>query len=509
MALAQSNKILYVPAPTGGLNGSDPWYDMDEKDAVAIQNVNPLYNYSKCRLSFAAVGAGSGVASDSQARPLFSNIATDKTFSFVTPINGRLYTVTSAGAWTNQMAYSRTNFLSCQFRGKLFIANGTNTPVDWSGTVFTNPTGWTGTGLTASDLKSPWVYKERLFFTTAANDVWYAPIDAITGALTKLPMQSKLTRGGQIVFGGQTFSPGETERSALWVLVTSEGEVIVYSGQDPAASDWQFYGRYYLSKPLSYASFFNYAGDFHIITAQGIVAMSDVLADRREGANYITISKKIDPLIGSFAVGVGSSLFDSFPISGAVSTYENLLYVGPIPISIYPAPANPLGAGYFVMNLATKAWSWYVPPLTSYGISTPATADGIVYYIGNGTNFELWKTGQSSLYDVGGSNLPIEWFIASAFTNDRGAYNKKFNKIRPIVKNVLSPTIGAYIDFDTTLKTNAIATPLTLNKKFYDINVEGTFISLYTKGTSGNSGATTLPEYYGSFLSYEPGSNIP
>lgn len=516
MTLARSNSILYIPPPTGGLNGFDSWYDMDPNYAVQIQNVNPLYNFSKCRSSFASVGI-SAVNYAIDVSTLDVNIEANGTVTFIVSYNNHIYSITSAGVWTDRGAVLTGGSLypisTCQFRSRLFIANGIDAPMDWTGAALTNPTGWSGTGLTASTLRTPWAYKGRLFFTTATNDIWFAPVDAITGALTKYPMQSYLTKGGQIIFGGQTYPQG-MEREALWLVVSNQGEVLVYSGQDPAASDWQFYGRFFISMPISYASYFDYGGNFHIVTAQGIVAMDDVLAGKKDGANYVTISKNIDPLIGSIASGIGAFTgggpSNVFTIRAAISAAENLLYLGPIPGGIGNYRPDYSYSSFFVMNLSTKAWSWYTTPTTYYPIGTITSANGVVYYIAAGAKYELWKTGESALYDVGSSNLPISWSMASAFTNVKQNYHKKFNKFRPVVKNGLTYTIGAYADFDTSvLKSNSIATPLALNKKFYDLNMEGTFLSAYVSGTSANSGATALPEYYGSFITYQPGSDVP
>ena len=515
MTLQSSNSILFIPPPTGGLNGFDAWYGMDANYAIDIQNVNPRYNYSECRASFASVGS-SGLNFTIDLAHLYANIDASAAVTFIASYNGHLYSITTAGAWTDLGAVltggSANPISACQFRGRLFIADGVDAPMDWNGAALTNPTGWSGTGLTASTLRNPWVYKGRLFFTTSTNDIWYAPIDAITGALTKYPMQSALTKGGQIVFGGQTYVGGDG-RNALWLVVSTEGEIVVFSGQDPGASDWEIYGRFFVSPPLSYISYFSYGGDFHIITTQGIVAMSDVLADRKDGSNYITISKKIDPIIAKISAYLASfgSGIKAWPTNAVISSSENLLYLGPFPAYDAGYRTDYGKPSFFVMNLSTKAWSWYTTPITYYpALGAIAAAKGVVYYIAIGAQYELWKTGQTALYDAGSTNLPIGWNITSAFTNAKQNYNKKFNKFRPVVKNGLNYTLGSYRDFDiSVLKTNAITTGLTLNKKFYDLNSEGTFFSAYVAGTSKDTGATALPQYFGSFLTYQPGSDVP
>lgn len=506
MALAQSNKITFVSPPVQGLNGRDPWYNMEPGYAVEMVNVEPRYNYTKCRQGFQLLG--SVARNPTGSTGVFGALTlTDGTISFLYASTGGLYSITSAGVWTNQAAAFTAQGAIAQFRNTLHLGNNVSGPVSWNGTALTSPVAWTGPTLV--DMRSPWVYKGRLYWLDATNDVWYGAVDAVSGALTKFPMQSYLTKGGKILFGGSTNNGGD-QREALNVFVSTEGQVVVFSGQDPGASDWQLINTYQIGNPASYNAYFNYGEDFHIITQLGVVALSDILTGKKDGANYLSLSREIDPLLGTFygAFTGSSGLVNTFPTGGAISNYENLLYLGPMSRTYLNGTSS---SGNFVMNLNTKAWSWYQTPTGYSPATSQVSAGGYTYWVAviANTSYQLWRTGGNTLYDVGASNTDIDWYSVSAFTNDRANYNKKLNKVRPISKNMLALTYGTYVDFDTTLRSNSVATPLTMNKKFYDINQEANFFALQVGGSSADTGATALPEYYGSFISYEPGSNIP
>ena len=514
MALAQSNKILYMPPPTGGINAIQPYANMENKNAISLTNVEPLEGYTPCRKSFELLGTSAAIAGiSSDLYKLYALSQKNGTISFLVHGHVLSWSVTSAGVWSAMAAPVTPNAMNfCQFKNLLFGAGGSGTAKAYDGTTTFINSGWTGTGLTASDLETPWVYKSRLFFTEAnSRNTWYGDIDQTTGAakaLTKFPLDSMFHKGGYAYFGGSSSPQEGRDSEALWVCVSSEGEILVYTGADPAAADWQFYARYYINAPLSRNSFFYIGGVLHIQTADGVNSLNDIIAGRKDGANYISLSKNIDPLLRAInsQYGVNSQFYQA-----AISPRENLLYL-----------ANPNATPY-VMNLTSGAWSNY----TIYSgadserfsfHSGYATAAADCYFIAegpsaSGSTISLWKVGQSAIYDKWGSGgtdrKDIHWNIQQAFTSGGQNTNKKFNKVRPLVQQQAALTIGSYTDFETTLASQSVATSLTMNKKFYDINKEAFYLSLYFAGDSNDASATTLPQYHGSLLSYEPGSNIP
>ena len=515
MALAASNKILYLPPPTGGINAIDPFANMPQSDAVALVNIAPKENYSEVRKAFELLGTSAAIAGiNNGTYKIWPLALSSGTTSFLVHGSVLSWSVTSAGVWSPMLAPTTPNAMNfCQFKSLLFGAGGSGTPKSYDGTTTFINSGWTGTGLTASNLETPWVYKDRLFFTEAnSRNTWYGDIDQTTGAakaLTKFPLDSKFHKGGFGYFGGSSVPQEGRDTEALWVCVSSEGEILVYTGQDPAAADWAFYGRYYISPPLARNSFFYIGGVLHIQTRTGINSLNDIIAGKKDGANYVSLSKKIDPLLSQYY----PTQSDYQVNQTGISVRENLLYVKVFITNI--------GEVAYVMNLITGAWSQYriYSAVDSTPFSFLSGFCGIgsdMYFItqgASGATIALWKVGQDYIYDKWGSGgsdrKDIHWSIQHAFTSGNQNTNKKFNKVRPIIQQQAALTIGSYSDFDTTLASQSVATSLTMNKKFYDINKEGFYLSLYLAGDSNDASATTLPQYHGSLLSYEPGSNVP
>lgn len=126
-----------------------------------------------------------------------------------------------------------------------------------------------------------WAYKRRLFFVQKNTlDAWYLATDAVAGTATKFPLGGVFTKGGSLLFGaswsyGTGASGGLSEQC---VFITSEGEVAVYQGSDPASADtWALVGVYRIGKPLGKKSFQRLGSDLAIGTDIGLLALSMAL----------------------------------------------------------------------------------------------------------------------------------------------------------------------------------------------------------------------------------------
>jgi hypothetical protein len=481
--------------------------------AIDLYNVAPKESYSEVRKSFTILGLSNTVAGIAGANNKITPLALPSgTTTFLTQGYDLGHSVTTAGVFSAAFVCADgLNF--CQFRSYLFGAGGGATPKTYDGTSTLITSGWTGTGLTATNLEAPWVYRGRLYFCEAGSrNVWYGAIDQVLGAaspLTRLPLDSWFIKGGSAYAGGSSCPEGSNRDSeSVWFCVSTEGEVLVYTGADPGVTDgsWQLYGRYFIPPLTARNSIFYIGGVAHFITNGGIISINDILSNKKDGSWYLSLTKLIDPLIRAQDANPTAGIF---PNQCAISPRENLLYIGRS-----NAPA-------FVMNMTTGAWSRYKPApagaVNLVFLSGFATAGSDMYFLtqapDGSASIALWKAGQGNLYDQWGSGeayrSSINWYIQSAYINGGQNSNKKFNKVRPLINQQPSLTIGSYSDFITTLSSQSVVSSLTVNKKFYDINKEAFYLSLYLGGGSNGASTTTLPQYYGSLLSYEQGSNVP
>jgi len=122
-------------------------------------------------------------------------------------------------------------------------------------------------------------YRNRLFFIeTKSMNIWYLGIDSIGGALTKIPLSGAATHGGYLMFmASWSIDAGDGIDDKL-VIGTSEGEILIFTGSNPAdPNNWRQEGRYQISPPLGMNAHDNVGGDLLVLTVDGIVPISQAI----------------------------------------------------------------------------------------------------------------------------------------------------------------------------------------------------------------------------------------
>ncbi len=154
------------------------------------------------------------------------------------------------------------------------------------------------TGVDTDDLVYVWSYNYRLFFIERDSmNVWYAPIDQIGGSLVKFPMGGVFPLGGSLSFGASWSldSGAEGGLSDQCIFVTSEGEVAVYQGNNPAsASDWRLVGVYRIGKPLGPEAKFRAGGDIIVDTDIGMIPLSQAINRDVAALSPVSVSYPIE-----------------------------------------------------------------------------------------------------------------------------------------------------------------------------------------------------------------------
>lgn len=153
-----------------------------------------------------------------------------------------------------------------------------------------------GSPLLTSDFSYVWAYKNRLFFILKDSlDVYYLPVDQITGAATLFPMGAQFSLGGKLMIGATWALDYGNGLNDNCIFVTDEGEIVVYSGTNPAtAADWQKVGRYQLGKPRGPKAFIRAGGDLVFATSIGFVPLSQALNVDSAVLSSVAISYSIE-----------------------------------------------------------------------------------------------------------------------------------------------------------------------------------------------------------------------
>lgn len=293
-----------IPAPIGGLVTSQNVGAMEPGTAIVLTNwfptrtgirvrggnikyettgTNPVetlisYVGTTDRQMFAAAGgdifpATNVVDPDTPPTPVVTG-QTANYYSYVNfPVTGGNYMPVVNGADDMQL-YDGTSWVA---------VNGTSTPAI--------------TGVDTDLFTHVNSYRNRLYFVEKASmNLWYLPVDSVGGAASALSLAGIFQKGGSILFSATWSSEsGANALEAYLVVMSTEGEVAVFTGSFPGGSDWAFVNVYDISKPLGMNGWFRAGGDIIIATEMGLVPVSAARMKDPAALGLDAISVKIEP----------------------------------------------------------------------------------------------------------------------------------------------------------------------------------------------------------------------
>lgn len=327
----------------GGLNISDPLDNMEPQYAIQMDNIIPEPTGDVLRNGFVEVITGTGYA-----KLLSINIAGDERLVACTDTTMDIYDVSNfETAPTTISNLSSANWSCTQFTDgsgvvHIFFANNLDKPLDYTTLGGMQQTSLTTTGF--NNLDCPLSFKNRLYFISGDFELAYTGIQSISGSLTKFEMGSFFKKGGKLVnIANWTQDAGQGVDDLL-CLISSEGEVMIYSGTDPSANDWKTLGVFQIPKPIGKNCSCLFGADLVVITEKGYFSLSNVLSNLR--ANRSGISQKVD------GITKGRSTTKQWEIH--FSPKRGWLIIN--------APSNLAGYNYeqHVLNMATNGWCRFV-----------------------------------------------------------------------------------------------------------------------------------------------------
>lgn len=430
-------KSTTIPFPVGGWNTKDPRDGMSALYALTLDNIIPREQYGELRKGYALF---STISAGKDIQTLAEYAKNDGTRQLLAACDGKIYTVTS-GAKTDKtggasITVNKWQTVTC--RGKLLWFNGTDQPLQWDGTNLTSAA-YTGIADDAVLVQAT-VFRNRLYAVQKdTTSIWYGGINAVTGAVTEFDVGSLLVRGGYVQAVTTWTSETGTFYSESLVIISSEGEVLIYSGTSPDQDGFSLSGHVFLSKPIGRRCFLQNGTDVEIITQLGVVPLSKALAMVRADNEINTLTDKISPTFRQY-----SKLYKS------VYGWQGVVYNAG-GLAIYNVPLAAGSAYQLVRNLYTGAWTRF----TGMGATCWVVADDVLYF---GASDGIVYQADYADNDNGG-NIDYKCKTAFNYFGNRDS-EKHFKMARPIVvaNNQISFNLGIDVDFQSKTLTNTVTT---------------------------------------------------
>lgn len=405
-----SLSYFFVPAPIDGLNLRNSPYNLSPTEAQQLDN------YLVFDWGIRETGAFTSLTHPTSGTIgqliFFTN--QNGTATQLICVGNKVYSTTSA-TWgsptdlTGALTITSNSWRHAFWKKRVFMVNATDVGLiyDIAGATLAADT-WTG--LTTDNASQVFSFKQRLYYVKkASTSVYYGGVGGVSGALTEYDVSSFFEHYGTILFGTSWSVNQGNYNEQLFVLVSSAGEILVYSGDSPAADNWALVTRVTIPTPIGNQAFIRLGQDLLISTVRGVVSLATVIAGRQDEERYFNISGKIA---------------DQFGISVNVPPIRD-----PRRPFIYFASSS---AQYiYVLNFERGAWSRLDTTIGSGTISAMSFFDQGT--VGNYLNVSFSNSTSKLMDDSTGNTVAHAW--RTGFLGVEPNKVKQVEKVRAIGRN--------------------------------------------------------------------------
>lgn len=434
----QVSRTASLQAPTGGLNAKDAIANMQPSEAVELENMFPTPSSVDVRNGYESHATGLGDPVETLC--FYNDGGAQELFGIA---GGDIFDVTLAGAVgaavVTGLSNSRFQHINMGTAGGFFLmlVNGLDKMQVYTGsTWYVDGTTTTVTGFDTADAIHINNFKNRVWFIEKDTfNAWYLPVASIGGAANALDLSGLFKLGGYLMAMCNWTIDNAAGIDDYAAFITSEGEVALYKGTDPAsAATWALVGTFRMGKPIGRRCFCKAGADVLVLTTDGAFPLSKSLLTDRSQLN-LAATDKISNLINADVINY-QTIFGWQPI---IHPTGNKLIIN------VPTTENTTMHQY-VMNTTHGAWTKF----TGWNANCFETLNDVLYYGGSG---EVFKADVGSSDD--GDN--ITWVAQQAYNyfGSKGQV-KRFTMARPIfVSNGdVIPSILLNVDFERRRTTS-------------------------------------------------------
>jgi len=436
----QVSTVKSYPAPVGGWNKRDALAAMKPTDATDLENWFPGTSY--CEIRGGNTEHATGLSALAKTLAVYN--ALDGGNEMFACDDTDIYDVTSSGAATSVVSSGITSGkwqaeqMGNGTNNYLMLFNGVDSPHYYDGTNWIVVTGVSSPALTGiSDPKkiiTSMVHKGRLFVNEVNQlSFWYLGAGAVGGALTKFDLSAIAKKGGYLMAMSTWTLDGGNGPDDLAVFITSEGEIIVYQGNNPSsANSWALVGIYDVGKPLGRRCVHRLGGDLIILTENGAFPMAAALQSNT--IDYkMALSFKIEDAFTTAARTYGSNFgwrINILPNRSAMLVNIPLI--------------EGTSHEQYVMNTITKSWCKF----TGWNAEDMVVFNGDLYFSSGTSIFKAWNGTSDN-----GNAIVAYGRTAFSYFNDR--QQKQFKMFRPVIAT--NGTVQFLTDIDIDFKDDIIS----------------------------------------------------
>ena len=454
-----------IPEPVRGWNARDSLANMPEDFAVELENVFPNLTSCDLRSGYESYSTGNGTG----AVETLVEYAGPVTRKLLSAAGSVIYDSTAAAASTpiatgKSNARWQTTMMGTSGGSFLYFVNGEDAPIYYNGSAFVTPT---LSSVTAANIIGVTTHQRRLFFVFKESLTFgYLPVVSIAGTVSTFDLSGLCRKGGYLMAIGSWTRDGGSGPDDLFVAITSEGEVILYSGNDPStAADWLLSGVFSIGKPIGRRCIEKVGADLIVTTQDGAISLTTFLPIDQVASSSMAMSTNIQNEFLASARNYSSN-FGWQSLHYPQGSYQ-----------LFNIPIDTTTAVQYVINTQTGAWCKF----TNQNAACWCLFNGDLYFGGQlpqqfnsvGATWDVSKWDESywtltggAIYkaDIGVSDdtANISWKIRPAFSYYGSRGNQKlFTLCRPNFTSSGSPgfAIDLNVNFSNQIPTSVPTIP--------------------------------------------------
>lgn len=447
------SKSVTVPAPYKGWVTEENIVAGTMATALQLDNIFPDTPYVSPRRGYQEHSDTTVAAPVNTLIAFHRNDGVKKLYAAV---NTTIYDVTATSPSATSITSLSTSRLqwvnfAATTSNYLFIVNGADNAISFDGTTWATPT---ITGLSSADFTNVCVFKGRLYFTLADSlQFGYLPTAAIAGAAAAFDLGPQFSKGGYLVAAGVWTIDGGSGQDDYICFVTSEGQVAVYSGDDPSdPANFSKVGTYDLPRPIGVRCLRQVGSDLYLITEAGIISLRESLALDLAAVTNSAITKNIQTAMNAAAQGYSSN----FGWELVSHPFGKMAFLN-VPISEAKLQHQ------LVMNSNTGAWCRF----TGLNANCWAVLGNELYFGGNDGIVYRADIGSTD----NGSDIIAQMRGNFDYFGARGLL-KDWKMIQPVIyaDGNVRPAIGLDVDFVEREPTSLIVVANSSNVKWDGFN---------------------------------------
>jgi len=388
----QTSGTVTVTAPIGGWNAVNQLAAMSPNEAVIIDNWFCLPTELQSRKgytmwqqnitgnieSFITYDGQNGVAHTFAVADDEGDCSVwDVTTIYEDPTGH----ITAATEVVTGLTNARWHFGQVSTTGGTFTlaVNAEDYMLLYNGTAWQQVTGvstpYAITGVDTSLLADVLVHHRRAWFVQKNSmKCWYLATDAIAGAATSFDFAPLFINGGSIAKIETWTLDAGNGMDDYFVVVTTAGEIAVYSGTNPAdAATWSLNGVYYGGSPVGRNCTIKFGGDVLLLNKDGLVPLSQWLMSSRVNVKT-SITNKIQQRI----TDATTAYVDNYGWQVILNPPNNMLFIN--------VPVSSTQFDQYVMNTISGAWSRF----TGVNATCWTFINDTLFFGQNGKVFKFW-----------------------------------------------------------------------------------------------------------------------